>query len=67
MGDLIQTRIGRASVVIILSILELVKIVPTGTAKTSRELARAADNLVAGGEAEIFTPMYFMIAQKPQS
>lgn len=63
-GNLIQTRIGRSSVGILLSILELVRIVPAGTAKTSRELALAADNLVAGGEEKIFTPMHFMIGKK---
>ena len=67
MGNLIQTKVGRSSVGMLLSILELVRLVPAGTAKTSRELALAADNLVAGGKEEIFTPMYFMIAKKPQS
>lgn len=66
-GNLVQTRIGRASVSILLNMLEVVRIVPAGTAKTSRELTLAADNLVAGGEEEIFTPMYFMIAKKPHS
>jgi sterol 24-C-methyltransferase len=66
-GNLVQTRVGRSCVGMLLSILELVRIVPAGTARTSRELALAADNLVAGGEEEIFTPMYFMIAKKPPS
>lgn len=61
-----QTRIGRSSVGILLRLLQLVRIVPAGTAETSHELALAADHLVAGGEAEIFTPMLFMTGKKPQ-
>ena len=64
-GFLRRTRIGRTSVGILVRILELVRIAPVGTAETSHELALAADHLVAGGEAEIFTPMFFMVGKKP--
>lgn len=64
-GFLRRTRIGRASVGVLIRLLELVRVAPAGTAETSHELALAADHLVAGGEAEIFTPMFFMIGKKP--
>jgi hypothetical protein len=66
MNDLIQTRIDQVSMRMLLSGLKLIKIVPTRTTKTSRKLARAADNLVVDDEKEIFISMYFMIVQKPQ-
>ncbi len=65
-GLLRQTHIGRSIVGWLLTLLELVRIVPAGTAKTSGELALAADHIAAGGKAEIFTPMFFMIGKKPQ-
>ena len=46
--------------------LEVVKIAPKGTQKTADSLALAADCLVAGGKEKLFTPMYLMVAKKPE-
>ncbi|KAF3891710.1 Sterol 24-C-methyltransferase [Trichophyton interdigitale] len=59
------TRLGRASVSTLLRVLEAAKLAPSGTAQTADELSLGADNLVAGGRAGLFTPMYLMIAKKP--
>jgi sterol 24-C-methyltransferase len=60
------TRLGRTAFSTILRVLESVRMAPSGTAETAEELALAADNLVAGGRDGLFTPMYFMIAKKPE-
>ncbi|OAL61980.1 sterol 24-C-methyltransferase [Trichophyton rubrum] len=59
------TKFGRASVSTLLKVLEAAKLAPSGTAQTADELSLGADNLVAGGRAGLFTPMYLMIAKKP--
>jgi len=49
----------------ILSASELIGLVPKGTAKTQVMLQQGAIGLVAGGEKDIFTPMWLMVGQKP--
>jgi sterol 24-C-methyltransferase len=39
---------------------------PKGSQKTADTLAIAADSLVAGAEKKLFTPMYLMVARKPE-
>ena len=67
MNNLIQTKVDRFSVSMLLSVLKLIRLVLARTIKISRELALAADNLIADDRKEIFTLMYFMIVKKPQS
>jgi len=49
----------------VLGALEPTGIIPRGTQKAADSLARAADCLVAGGKEKLFTPMYLMVARKP--
>lgn len=60
------TRVGRTAMGTLLRVLETVWMAPSGTAEAADELSLAADNLVAGGREGLFTPMYFMIAKKPE-
>ncbi|MCJ1481151.1 Delta(24)-sterol C-methyltransferase [Schaereria dolodes] len=59
-------RYGRGAVHILVGILEKLGIASQGTQKTAGSLAQAADCLVAGGKEKLFTPMYLMIARKPE-
>jgi sterol 24-C-methyltransferase len=45
--------------------LEKCWLAPKGTAEVHHLLVRTADDLVAGGERGIFTPMYFTLIRKP--
>jgi len=45
--------------------LEKAWIAPKGTSEVHHLLCRTADDLVAGGERGIFTPMFFILARKP--
>lgn len=66
-GALRLTYVGRTAMSALLRVLETMRVAPSGTADTAGELALAADSLVAGAKKGIFTPMYLMIAQKPQA
>ncbi|KKA22303.1 Sterol 24-C-methyltransferase [Rasamsonia emersonii CBS 393.64] len=46
--------------------MERLGLFPQGARKTADTLAIAADSLVAGAEKNLFTPMYLMVARKPQ-
>ena len=61
------TWIGRSTVHRFVGILEKIGIAPQGTQKTADSLALAADSLVAGGSQKLFTPMYLMVARKPNA
>lgn len=61
------TRMGRNTVHAFIGLLEKVRVAPVGTQKTADSLALAADSLVAGGSQKLFTPMYLMVARKPQN
>lgn len=65
LGNLRLTHFGRFGIGCLLNTLEFVGMAPSGTARTAAELSNGADALVAGGELELFTPMYLMIAKKP--
>ncbi|MCJ1316914.1 Delta(24)-sterol C-methyltransferase [Xylographa vitiligo] len=69
-GDILtvarMTKFGRGAIHQFVGLLETVGIASKGTQKTADSLARAADALVAGGEQKLFTPMYLMVARKPQ-
>lgn len=46
-------------------LMESLHLAPAGTRKTADSLAVAADNLVAGAQQHLFTPMYLMVGKKP--
>ena len=70
-GDLItiarMTRLGRFVAHNAIGALERIGLAPRGTRKTAHSLSHAADCLVAGGKAKLFTPMYLMVARKPKA
>lgn len=57
---------GRAIIHKFVGLLEKLRLAPGGTQKTADSLAYAADCLVAGAKEDLFTPMYLMIARKPE-
>jgi sterol 24-C-methyltransferase len=62
-----MTKWGRAIMHNLAGVMEKVGVVPAGTKKTADSLALAADCLVAGGREHLFTPMYLMVARKPEN
>lgn len=62
-----MTRIGRFLAHGAIGGMEKIGIAPRGTKKTAESLGRAADCLVAGGKEKLFTPMYLMVARKPNA
>ncbi|PNS17201.1 Sterol 24-C-methyltransferase erg-4 [Sphaceloma murrayae] len=60
-----MTKIGRATVHRLVGGLEMIGLAPKGTQKAADNLALAADSLVAGAREGLFTPMYLMVARKP--
>jgi sterol 24-C-methyltransferase len=64
-GAVRMTRVGRFAMETLLSALETIRMAPSGTAETARELSAGADALVAGGKQGLFTPMYLMVGRKP--
>lgn len=71
LGDIITivrlTRLGRFAVHNLVGALETTGLIPKGTKKTADSLGVAADCLVAGGKEKLFTPMYLMVARKPEA
>ena len=65
-GALRMTRAGRVAMETLLKVLEAVRVAPSGTAETAKELSVGADALVEGGREGLFTPMYLMVAKKPE-
>ncbi|KAF0699610.1 Aste57867_9826 [Aphanomyces stellatus] len=56
---------GRHCTYVLVTLLEWMGIAPRGTANVSRLLNQTADDLVAAGRADIFTPSYYFMARKP--
>lgn len=50
----------------LVNILEFLRLAPAGTVKTHDFLIKASDCLVEGGKTDIFTPMFFFVARKPE-
>ncbi len=61
-----SSRLGRSMTHGSLRVLETLRIVPQGTFHVSRILNSAAMALAEAGRLEIFTPMYFFLARKPE-
>lgn len=59
-----MTRLGRVVTHSVVTILELLRIAPRGSIDVSAMLNATADDLVLGGQYQIFTPSYFFVAQK---
>ena len=66
MSSLARTPTGRTLTALLTSLLENLKVLPAGTAETSRVLNVAADALVEAGELGIFTPSFLVHARKPR-
>lgn len=62
--NLPRTPAGRSITNVLTSLMEKAKFAPEGTHSVSDLLNDAADNLVAGGKLDIFTPMYFVLCRK---
>lgn len=59
------SKIGRIAIGGLLCAMETLRLAPTGTAETAKELSDGGDALVAGGKEKLFTPMYLMVGRKP--
>jgi len=62
-----HTPLGRRLTHWMVKILETVRIAPAGSVKVHEMLCKTADDLVEGGRLGIFTPMFFILAEKPKS
>ena len=62
-----MTHFGRGLAHRFVGALESIGVAPKGSQKTADSLAEAADALVAGGKDHLFTPMYLMVARKPEA
>ena len=60
-----RTPLGRKLTNGATRLMEKLHLAPPGTTEVSDFLNAGADALVAGGESQIFTPMYFFSARKP--
>ncbi|KAL9424380.1 hypothetical protein AB3S75_036294 [Citrus x aurantiifolia] len=60
------TSVGRFVTRNMVKALEFVGLAPKGSQRVQHFLEKAAEGLVAGGRKEIFTPIYFFLARKPQ-
>ncbi len=65
MTGLRRSPLGRRAVSALITVLEAVGKAPKGTKEVSQFLHDGADALVEGGEAGIFTPMFFFVGEKP--
>jgi len=60
-----HTRWGRWCTHKMVSWLEWAHIAPKGTTEVSKILMDTADQLVLGGETNVFTPLWFILGRKP--
>lgn len=65
LGYVRMSSVGRMGIGYLLRTLEALRLAPSGTAETAKELSAGGDALVAGGREKLFTPMYLMVARKP--
>jgi len=61
-----MTWFGKVLTQSMVRVLEAVGLAPKGTFDIGEALKVAADALVAGGEAKLFTPMMLFVCQKPE-
>jgi len=62
-----MTRVGRYLTNRFCAVLEKIHIAPKGTTEVSNLLMATADDLVAAGKQEIFSPVLIITARKPKS
>ena len=62
-----SSQLGRLLIQKMLQLLTLIGVARRGTTDVNRVLNLAADGLVEAGRLRIFTPMYFVLARKPES
>lgn len=60
-----HTWLGRYMTNRAVAAMEYVKIAPPGSTEVSNILMATADDLVAGGKLDIFTPAFFFLVRKP--
>lgn len=60
-----NSPMGRQATQMLVDTLEKLKVAPKGSGEVHRFLCTAANALVEGGEQDIFTPMFFVLARKP--
>jgi sterol 24-C-methyltransferase len=65
LASLARIPAGRRFTTGMTRLLEKLRIAPSGTTEASQLLNVAADSLVEGGDAGIFTPMFLVHARKP--
>ena len=63
---LAMTKLGRFTTTNFVRVLEKIGLAPKGTVETQKFLETAADALVAGARKNLFTPMFFFVAKKPE-
>ncbi|GAB5590516.1 Delta(24)-sterol C-methyltransferase [Umbelopsis nana] len=61
-----MTSVGRFTTTQLVRVLEKIGLAPKGSYDTQKFLETAADALVEGARANLFTPMFFFIARKPE-
>jgi sterol 24-C-methyltransferase len=61
----LHTGLGRWLTGRMVRALEYIKLAPVGSVKAHNMLEAAAIDLVAGGQHQIFSPMFFVLARKP--
>jgi len=66
LASLARIPAGRRLTTGMTRLLEKIRIAPSGTSEASELLNVAADSLVEGGEAGIFTPMFRVHARRPE-
>lgn len=66
LSDFKITPLGRWATHIMLALMETFRLAPRGSCKIHRTLCRGADGLVLGGKEGIFSPMYLVVAKKPE-
>ncbi|KAF2075930.1 hypothetical protein CYY_002778 [Polysphondylium violaceum] len=62
----LHTGVGRYLTGKFTQLLEVFKLAPSGSYSTNVWLQNAATYLVQGGEKQIFSPMFFILARKPE-
>ncbi|ORY89862.1 S-adenosyl-L-methionine-dependent methyltransferase [Syncephalastrum racemosum] len=62
-----MTKAGRFTTTNFCRMLEKVGLAPKGTVETQKFLEQAADSLVEGAQKNLFTPMFFFVAKKPEN
>ena len=60
------TPVGTKIMNAVLAAMEMVRLAPAGTVKVQQMLQRGGRGCAEGGQTGIFTPMYLVVAQKPE-